>query len=346
MTGTTLSTVEALTPLWLRVLPRSRPQQALKPDENFFDLGGDAAAAKALFKEVAQIFHREFAPATICFAPTLATLAALLENPAPPQLAPLVLLNTPPPAGFEGPPIFMAHGIGSSVVDLVHLARSIQTRQPIYGMQLRGTDGLEPPFDRVENMAAWFLDALHDMQPSGPYFLVGYSFGGLIALEMAQRLQKQGQDVARLVMIDSYPHRRRLPAGPRILLTLRLAYLRFRRMFRPAAQHPPAEAEPLTPLLTASELARKRTYVALRFYRPRPYRGTIYFVRPMIPTHFPPSPIPVWARLASHISVDTMPGTHLAMNRANTDLLASHLSRILEIRSADRRPEASHSGKS
>src|SRR5438132_10198969 len=102
------------------------------------------------------------------------------------------------------------------------MIRHIQLRHPLYGMQAKSIDGVEEPFERIEDMAQFYLDAIKTLQPQGPYLLVGFSLGGLVTLEMAQRLSESGEKVALLAMLDSYPHISYLSPGQRLRLTTRL----------------------------------------------------------------------------------------------------------------------------
>ena len=145
-------------------------------------------------------------------APTVAALAALLENSAKSVLPPLALLK----AGSEAPPVFITHGLGGSILEFFALVRHIQSSHPIYGIQAKGTDGLQDPLDRIEEMAEFYLDAIREVQPRGPYLLIGYSLGGLVTLEMAQRLSARGEKVALLAMLDAYPFRNYLPFPQRV----------------------------------------------------------------------------------------------------------------------------------
>src|SRR5579863_4667074 len=94
--------VDVLTPIWERVLRRP----AIQPDDNFFDLGGDSLLAVELFSEIERVCGRELAPVTIYCAPTIASLAAVLDEPTAPRFPPLLQLKT----GTEAPPLFLAHG--------------------------------------------------------------------------------------------------------------------------------------------------------------------------------------------------------------------------------------------
>lgn len=83
------------------------------------------------------------------------------------------------------------------------LTQYLGPEQPFYGLQPRGLDGESEPHTRVEDMAAHYIEAIQAMQPQGPYLLGGHSFGGWVAFEMAQQLQKRGHEVARLFILDT-----------------------------------------------------------------------------------------------------------------------------------------------
>jgi hypothetical protein len=107
-------------------------------EEDFFDVGGNPVLARELFTDISRTCSQEISPLMICQAPTILALAALLEQPTPRQLSPLVLLKP----GSEKPPVFMTHGIGGSMVDFFQLARKMETPHPIYGLQAKGLDGV------------------------------------------------------------------------------------------------------------------------------------------------------------------------------------------------------------
>src|SRR5271154_6257224 len=194
---------ETLTVIWQRLLRHS----PISPDDHFFDLGGDSSISVELFNEIAKVFGRELPPVTIYHAPTISALAALLEQSLNPRLPSLVQLRP----GESDIPVFIAHGLGGSAMEFFQMVKHIDSPHPIYGMQARGTDGSDEPLDRIEQMAQFHLDAIRELQPVGPYFLVGYSLGGLVALEMARKLMKSGQAVGLLALLESYPHRRYVP---------------------------------------------------------------------------------------------------------------------------------------
>lgn len=96
-----------------------------------------------------------------------------------------------------------------------NIAKGIDQNRPVIGIQPRPLDGRTQILRRVEDMAAGYLDEMKDVQPEGPYFLGGYSFGGLVAYEMAQLLRRAGDEVALLVLIDTVPRDTDAFAGPR-----------------------------------------------------------------------------------------------------------------------------------
>jgi len=313
--------IDVLTPLWRRVLQLS----SVDVNDNFFDLGGDSSLALQLFTEIAQTCDRELPPVTIYQAPTIAALAALLERPAAPRFPALVLLKD----GAKQPPVFVAHGLGGSVMDFYQPIKHIASDHPIYGLQARGTDGLDEPLERIEDMAQFYLDAIKELQPRGPYFLIGYSLGGLVVLEMAQRLSASGERVALLAMIDAYPHMRYLSFGQRALLIARQARrgLRsFENLTGSTAYQPPAGVS-FTP---AMQRVRDKAYLALTRYRPRFYPGKINFVRAATCSAFPKDAAAVWTPLAKQFAVETVPGDHLGIITTHFEDLASVLSRYLE----------------
>jgi pimeloyl-ACP methyl ester carboxylesterase len=190
------TTVQKLMPVCRRVLQ----QPLIGPDDNFFDLGGDPERAFDLFAEISREWGRELSPLFIYQAPTVLAIADLLEQACPPQLSPVVLLK----AGIS-PPIFVAHGLGGNLMEVFELTKHIRSSHSVYGLQAQGLDGVGQPLERVEDMARIFIDPMKQLQPRGPYRLVGYSFGGLVMLEIAQRLSRSGEKIALLAMLDTYP---------------------------------------------------------------------------------------------------------------------------------------------
>ncbi len=296
---------KALKSIWEHVF--SRPH--VGGEDDFFELGGTASVAVQLFAEISEKLGANLHPATICMSPTISALAARLRQPQ------LSLPAVPLRLGTEAPPIFMTHGIGSSVIDLVPLTRRMQVRQPIYGMEARGNDGKEEPLARIEDIAQFFLKSVREVQAQGPYFLIGYSFGGLVTLEMARLLAAARQEIALLLMLDSYPDRHHLTRVQHARLIVQLAKNRIATWMPMSGRSNARSASvwPGSPLGKAFSRVKEAQYHALRNYRPRFYEGQVRFVRTAIPTDFPRDPIPIWSHLVRTFDVETLPGRHLEM---------------------------------
>ena len=104
----------------------------------------------------------------------------------------------------SGPPLFFVHGVGGGVLNYKLLAEQLGAKA-VYGIQARGLDGISEPIADIKHMAALYVKAIKKIQTHGPYYLLGGSMGGVVAFEMACQLQTQGEEVAKLVMFDSYP---------------------------------------------------------------------------------------------------------------------------------------------
>src|SRR5262249_11268900 len=132
-------------------------------------------------------------------APTIAQLAEMLRGTTSPVAASPVI-----PLQREGhlPPFFCVYQTLADVRRLRSLARSLGTDQPCYGLQLSAAEGQLPDAIRMEETARHLLEEMRAVQPTGPYYLGGYCFGGVLAFEMAQQLQAAGKRVGLLVLID------------------------------------------------------------------------------------------------------------------------------------------------
>ena len=338
--------VETLIDIWSRNLQTS----PILPDSNFFDLGGDSLLAVGLLLEIEQKFGQKFPITTIYDAPTVADQADLLESGVGAKFSPLVLLKP----GEGGMPLFIVHGIGGTVIELDGLGKQIDTDSPVYAIQARGLDGSEPPLESVTEMAAFYLDAIRAVQPTGPYRLAGYSFGGLVALEMARSLGKA--NVALLLMIDSYALPSTWPLKSRATRSLRVWLNRVRLAAKRSpretakrlidrlvgrgrgthvvtAQPNPARqwlGEPDANLPLALRQVQDAGGVALLSYVPRSYDGKIIFIKAeKAQVVFPTDPANVWSRVGHAFELHTAPGDHASMIHAHADRVAGCVSACL-----------------
>jgi thioesterase domain-containing protein len=154
-----------------------------------------------LFARIERVLGVRLPVVTLFQAPTVEQLAmAVREADGSSGWSTLVPIQ----AGGSQPPFFCVHGLGGGVLGYAELAHLVGSEQPFYGLQPRGLDGVEPPHNSIEAMATDYIEAMRAVQPDGPYYLGGYSSGGVVAFEMAHQLQSQGNQVGLLALFDTY----------------------------------------------------------------------------------------------------------------------------------------------
>jgi len=190
------SVEQVLAQLWAKVLKVKR----VGLNDNFFELGGHSLLAVRIIVEIENIYGRRLPLATLLQAPTVGALAEVLRKENwKPSWSSLVPLQ---PGGSK-PPLFLIHSHGGNVLEYYPLANHLDKDQPVYALQARGLDGNIPKNESLEQIASAYLKEIRTFQSEGPYFLGGFCFGGLVALEAAQQLQNAGQKVALVVMIQT-----------------------------------------------------------------------------------------------------------------------------------------------
>jgi acetoacetyl-CoA synthetase len=309
----------------------------LRPDDDFFDAGGTSLAALRLFAAIHERMGVDLPLSVLIHARTPATMAAAIDAPAEERVPALVQLRD----GAAGPPLFLVHPLWGDVFPLRPLALALDTDRAVYGLQAEGLDPRRAPQRRVEDMAASYCETVRALQPSGPYAIAGYSFGGLVAYEMARLLAGKGEEVEWLGMIDPGLDHRALPrvlrwrflaARPlgrlRVLIGARTRLERRRRDRTPlwarVEQHPP-----LTPLIQRLDDANR---AAFRAYRPAPYDGdTTFFAGSRALGDEIPDPLPVWRRLVrGTLTVRHVPGRHdQLVDAERVGVLAAAMSQAL-----------------
>ena len=167
--------------------------------DNFFELGGHSLLAVRLFSLIEKRLGKKLPLTTVFQGATVEHLAGILRQQA--TAGPTSSLVAIQPGGTKRP-LFLVHPAGGHVFPYIHLARFLGPDQPFYGLQARGLEDGQDPHTRIEDMAAWYIQALQTVQPTGPYLLGGWSMGGVVAFEMAQQLHAQGQRVALLALLD------------------------------------------------------------------------------------------------------------------------------------------------
>ena len=169
---------------------------------NFFELGGHSLLAVSLMAQIQKQFHKKL------------SLATLFQNSTIEQIAHLLRLETDAldwsvlvPIKYKGnkPPLFCIHPSGGNVLCYQDLAYQLDLDQPVYGLQSFGLNPENQPHTSIEQMASYYIQAIQTVQANGPYFLMGWSLGGIVAFEMAQQLSHQGEQIAFLASVDANP---------------------------------------------------------------------------------------------------------------------------------------------
>jgi thioesterase domain-containing protein len=168
-----------------------------------------------LVNQVKKQFGVELSLATIFQVPTVDQMVMLLPKetkegiaaaPSASRPRQTSLNNALVPIQTKGtkPPFFCVHGAGGHVLVYSPLADYLGLEQPFYGLQALGVDGKQKPLTSIAAMAERYLQEMRQVRPHGPYYLGGFSMGGEVAFEMAQRLKAEGEEVALLVLFDTF----------------------------------------------------------------------------------------------------------------------------------------------
>lgn len=333
-----VGTETELARLWSSILGL----ESVGRDDDFVSLGGDSLQTQQMLARITDRFGIPISSATLAHHPTLREFAAHIDaatsghptGPARSTGSVLVALHT---TGSR-PPVFAFAGAGSTALALLPLARELGPDQPVYGFQARGLERRGVPDWTVRAAARRYLKHIVRIQPHGPYFFVGHSLGGVIAMEIARMLDTRGETVSAVVCLDT------ILEGP---LTQGALQLPPHTEERPVAEHvqKPATAPSRVSLwrtrarlLTAgivqypaetqwSLFHEQGRRVAL-LHKFRPWSGHLEVV---MAEDNPDDPA-WWPQIARNVvSVQRVPGDHVGMLRApHVSRTAEHVRAALE----------------
>jgi non-ribosomal peptide synthetase component F/thioesterase domain-containing protein/acyl carrier protein len=325
------------------------------PQDDFFEVGGDSLKAITFMMELERALGLELSVTLINEAPTFGGLCRALREHGTTRYTPLVLLK----AGEGLPPVFIVHGVGGNVAELFPMARCMAYPGAVVGVQARGLADRESPHVSVEAMAADYLKEIKVRQPHGPYHLCGYSFGGLVAFEMARRMSESGDEIRLVGLFDTMMSPLRWP--PRAWFSIvRRQMVQFARGIRAAPVQSWPEAvyraggrfwdrvrgralpmrldDPPLPSFLQSAPARvlkvaASALIASARYRPGYYCGELTLFTPTGREPGLPSLQSIWRKHARGLTVVETTGAHATMlSPPNAESTAASLTRRLSSR--------------
>jgi phthiocerol/phenolphthiocerol synthesis type-I polyketide synthase E len=325
--------------------------------DSFFELGGSSLLAVQFLARLTAELQRQVQLKTLLERPTVATLSELLglvstDGVAPPdgaqeQSSEACLITLRDARRESG--LFCIHPAGGTVFCYRQLAGLLDDDLSVYGLQAQGLDLRAPVLKRVESMAERYLREIRAVQPHGSYFLLGHSFGGLVAYELACQLRELGETVAFVGMLDSPGEGQMVSqfaddaemlayiAGDKLKLSVeRLRGMDLDRQLLHVLEQGSGRGH-WSEGLNVGQLRRlfeiwKGTARAQFSYRSRPYPGRLWFFRAEVRrAPHPDYPELAWSSKAEGgIEVHVVPGDHDTMlEPPHVETLAGKLRRAL-----------------
>ena len=327
--------------------------------DNFFKLGGHSLLAVRLMARIEKVWRKTLPLTALFQSKTIEDLAGLIgHETSTPTWSSLVRLK-----GGVKPPFFCIHPVGGNILCYAGLAYTFDLERPFYGLQAQGLNQGQVPQTKLEVMASHYLNEIRSVQASGPYFLGGWSVGGLLAFEVAQQLRAQGEKIALLAMFDT-----RTPDqmgfaqtdDARLLRSFAIDLgLPFERLAGSLQDHSrldidgslglilqAATTAGILPQEISLDFMRRHFEVfaanvrAARNYKPRSYQDRITLFAAQDNRGEPRAgdfdPTYGWRELSPEVEVFAIPGDHYTiMREPNMGMLANELNRQLSQAEAD-----------
>ena len=200
--------------LMLEIWRQQFGNEQLTLDDDYFELGGDSLMAVGMIAQVEKVFGKMVPISHLINSPTPRKLIRKLglvndseethadqsETPEKELPAAVVCLKQSKSAL---PPLILLHGADGAVMFYREFANRLKTQSTIYGLEspfLSDPEFLIP--DGVEQLAVGYVERIRALQPQGPYRLAGYSFGGVLAYEIARQLESDGEKIETLILYD------------------------------------------------------------------------------------------------------------------------------------------------
>jgi amino acid adenylation domain-containing protein len=202
-------TMTELHQIWCELLG----QESIDVESNFFDVGGHSLLSVQLFSMIEKKWNLNLGLATLFTSGSIMELSGLIdskkeaprdEKPNLAEASSLLHSLVEIKKGDKLAPIFCFHGVGGNILNYMALVPGLEAGRGLYGLQSYGVDGKSETLPTIEAMAEAYVREIRTVQTEGPYYLAGGSMGGYLALEAARILQKAGEEVADIIMFDTF----------------------------------------------------------------------------------------------------------------------------------------------
>ncbi len=310
--------------IWQDVLGR----KPIGIHDSFFDLGGHSLLAARLMHRIGQSMGQAVPLAVLFEAPTVAQLANALNTQAwSEHWSSLVPIQ---PLGAK-PPLFCVHGVGGNVLGFSDLGKRMAPDYPLYGLQAQGLDGRGATLDSIEEMATHYIREIRSVVKQGPYRLAGFSFGGLVAYEMAQQLLADGEVVALLILFDTEAGQAKNAGTSLVSLLTDLSWRRWTRDLPKAMGKKIRRTVKGVQTPKILRQVRNTNRAAAERYILRPYPGKVTYVRATEKLAGSGDQTVIWRSLVKSLEVQDMASDHFDMLIApEVDNLAVYLKQCMD----------------
>lgn len=310
---------------------------------SFFDLGGSSLQAAAMMARLESHFGQKLPPAILFEEDSVRGLAAKISQPASLQAHPFFV---PLQSAGSLPPLFMITGIDGELMALRDLTLDLRGRQAIVGLKPLDFGLTGRCLLTIEGAAQMYAQAMRQAYPAGPYVLIGYSFGGHLAIEIGRRLLSEGMEGVQVVLLDTFPavaprapaFRKRVrlhwnglvesrsPAQVMDFLRVKLGriYLRFLRNRRTRRAASRLAAPDPTPISAAM--------MALAAYEPQPYPGNVLLLKALQrEDHIDWDPLEPWQTLITgQLVMRPVQCSHTNLvHRPQSQEIAAHINELV-----------------
>jgi len=346
--------------VWINILGCKR----ISITDDFFEIGGHSLLALKAMLAIEKKTGKRLPLAMLLENSTIEKFSAVVERKNEEikwdSFVPIKLTG-------NKTPIYFIHGAGLNVLTFRSISKHLHPEQPVFGLQAKGLNGKDEPLSRMEDIAAHYIEEILRHNPNGPYALAGYSFGGLIAYEMAKQLKEMKKEVILLALFDTAaeqsnyydPLNKRILTGiktffakiwctiilmkndPWFIINYRIRSLR-KKIIEVFAKMDLFKGEGgKDNFYIYSKKIIRRLFIAARDYKLTPYEGKIDLFRARRKTYYLPDfEYLGWKNLAlGGIKIHDVPGDHSEMfNHPNVEELAKILQESLD-RAVEKGPE-------